>query len=977
MSKKTKHSQILQNSSVFAAGGVFRYLAGFSVLFLIAAVIIFSPFILQGKTMIYTNDGYYQHYNSLVYYSSYLKGIVRTLFTEHRFEIPMLDMSVGLGSDILTTFHYYCIGDLLYLLAAFVPETKIEYFHSFLIIFRMYLAGLSFSAFAFEHGKRDKAVMAGALLYAFSGYMLIPGIRHIMFEPAAIYLPLVLMGIERVCKNKKPYVFIIATALAAMSNFYFFYIIVEFAILYTAFRFFTIYPYEKKDALAIYIKEKVVLAGRLVGKLLAYAVLSVMIASVIFLPVIMAMLSSQRMGVKHFLPLFYDWKYYVINFAGFMTTQYITEGTFYTYYGFGALAILSCTIFFLIKRKSAVNTALKIAFLMMLGFMLIPFFGYALSGFSYVNNRWAFAFSMLTAYITASVIGAWEEITADIIKKSAVIMLIYGIICYASRTVRSEVVLAGVCIIFMSLLLLAMKKEFSNVFIERAFLFAALLSVVVNGLYAYGELDGMLQRGVPTQSLLNNPAAVVRDFSTVTYEDSSDNIPNSQIYPENGDFFRFEAENINDVQNMSWHENTHGTDFYFSVLNGYVSEFFAKMEMSNTTEYRFRNLDARLIPDLISGVRFAMVREGEEQRLPVSYDKESYKASVGDSFVLYENENALPIGFTSDRIISDKAFEESEAIDRQRALSMGILINDQEDCDKLSAKECYEEVQIASDYKEPEFSVECSDNVSYDGAGFTVTGENAEVVISYGKNKVSEGAASADTADLSEIYLEFNDFDYQDINPAEFTQPENGSLAARLEYYRMKRNFIPEDKGYFYLTGANGKTEYNINNSRQPAYSGRHNYMYKLGNSVEDNGEITITFKKPGRFTFSRMRVLLQPTKAICEEAKLLGENALRQVRLDTNSIIGNITADSDRLLLLSVPYSKGFKAFVDGKETRIYRADIMYMAIEVPQGEHTIEFKYETPYVKMGLAISLLGIVIFAVFVFLSKKRHIDFNKQ
>mgnify|MGYP002225045529 CR=1 FL=1 len=45
---------------------------------------------------------------------------------EHKLELPMWDMNIGYGSDILTTLHYYVIGDPLTLLSVFVPADKTE-----------------------------------------------------------------------------------------------------------------------------------------------------------------------------------------------------------------------------------------------------------------------------------------------------------------------------------------------------------------------------------------------------------------------------------------------------------------------------------------------------------------------------------------------------------------------------------------------------------------------------------------------------------------------------------------------------------------------------------------------------------------------------------------------------------------------------------------------------------------------------------
>ena len=104
---------------------------------------------LNGKSLIWSHDGVPQHLNSLAYYGDYLREILHRLFIEHKLEIPMWDMHIGYGSDILTTLHYYVIGDPLTLLSVFVPAEKTEYLYAFLIFLRIYLAGIAFSRYCF------------------------------------------------------------------------------------------------------------------------------------------------------------------------------------------------------------------------------------------------------------------------------------------------------------------------------------------------------------------------------------------------------------------------------------------------------------------------------------------------------------------------------------------------------------------------------------------------------------------------------------------------------------------------------------------------------------------------------------------------------------------------------------------------------------------------------------------------------------
>ena len=54
--------------------------------------------------------------------------------------------------------------------------------------------------------------------------------------------------------------------------------------------------------------------------------------------------------------------------------------------------------------------------------------------------------------------------------------------------------------------------------------------------------------------------------------------------------------------------------------------------------------------------------------------------------------------------------------------------------------------------------------------------------------------------------------------------------------------------------------------------------------------------------------------------------------------------------------YHNGWKATIDGKETKIYNVDYVLRGLPIPAGKHTIEFTFEPQVVKTGSTIALMS---------------------
>ena len=94
-----------------------RFFWCYTLGFLLCAAGCYCWFLIKGKTLIVDSDGWRQHFAAFVYLGQYGREVARTLLTTHKLILPQWDFSIGLGSDVLTTLHFYAIGDPLDLLS--------------------------------------------------------------------------------------------------------------------------------------------------------------------------------------------------------------------------------------------------------------------------------------------------------------------------------------------------------------------------------------------------------------------------------------------------------------------------------------------------------------------------------------------------------------------------------------------------------------------------------------------------------------------------------------------------------------------------------------------------------------------------------------------------------------------------------------------------------------------------------------------
>ncbi len=101
----------------------------------------------------------------------------------------------------------------------------------------------------------------------------------------------------------------------------------------------------------------------------------------------------------------------------------------------------------------------------------------------------------------------------------------------------------------------------------------------------------------------------------------------------------------------------------------------------------------------------------------------------------------------------------------------------------------------------------------------------------------------------------------------------------------------------------------------------------------------------------------------------------IKLVSYAPNHLVYDFQSKAPQLVVFSeIYYPKGWKAFIDGKESPYFRADYLLRAMVVPAGHHQIVFTFSPKAWKVGETISLIAslvlLLLLAVYLFYTAKK-------
>ena len=955
--------------SSFAENGKRRnYYILYTVIFLVVAFFCYSWFIFSGKSLIWEGDGWAQHFKALVYYGNYLRRIFKNLFRYHKLVLQDWDFYIGEGSDIVNAMHYYVIGDPIALLSVFIPTQFMHHFYSFSCILRLYLAGVAFSVLCFGTGQKNRyGIMTGTIAYSFCTWALTNAARHPYFLNPMIYFPFMILGMEKIIRKEKPYMFIVSAAVSAASNFYFFYIIVILAVVYAVIRLVFVYGRDVKNGVL-----KLLHLG-------VMAVIGVCIAGIILLPVLMIFLQDSRLSVSmpfHWLyPLFYYSK---------LPSIAISENTeYWVYLGLTPPAILSVIVLFLKKKE---DRFLKVLFAICIVILLLPIGGRFLNGMSYMSNRWSWAFVLLCAYI---LVRKWDDLISLSGKQWIMLTIIsaayYGI-CLLFDKSRTSSTFASIPMLFLALIIIKEGSVGKNGIVRRQILMLLLASLGVINIAFWKFSPGtgkyvseFKENGKIWEEWENNEAKVISEMSDLEFTRMS------------GRSLTFNANIFNKISS---------TQYFWTISNPYMNNYRTSLDLRESTFFNYMGYDDRSTPIALSAVNYYSVRSDDTLKLPYGFTfKETVNADVSEEtqinnlktelgvdslsdeqsekisqkakneYSIYKNKYALPIAYCYDSYFLKDVWDSFNPVQKQEVqLEAAYVDTDLDGVKKADPK--------MPDYLVPYDLETVGIEISQQENSFVTTADNAQIHLTLNQeitdSETYVGFTGLEYSPTPEYDLYFGD---DSVDPLRLYNKTNWKMLSRNEQISMRKDKLYWDEIQdvaIEIKNSEGlKKSFLYKQPDSSFSSGRHDFIVNLGYTKKPVSSITITFPSRGIYSFKSLDVYGIPMEGFKEKIQGLRENTLKSIAFGTDYVRGKITLSSDKLLCLATPFSTGWRAYVDGHEVEVHCVNERYPGIVVPEGTHKIRFRYHMPYKKEGFLLSILGIAaLIALLLYDIKKK-------
>ncbi len=773
---------------------------------------------------------------------------------------PSFLFNLGAGENIYNLSYYGLYSPIILLsyLFPFVPM--------YIYIQIASILGVCISIFLFyrwtngKFGSRTAFVLT--VLFEFSTGFSLHSHRHIMFVSYMPFLLLAFNAVDDYFKGRRKFLLVLYTFLCIMCCYFFGVAAVAAIVAYGVYEYLRT---TEKVTLKDLWKKGSHFAGRIFT--------AVLMSGILLLPTVYCMLSGRDAGNSK------------IDISTFVPNVNI-EFFCYDTYGMGLTIAAVIAVISAVVSKNKKHT--RFLGITMLCLLCLPVCVYALNGTLYVDAKVLIPFMPLCLLLVGRLFEQIED-----------------------KSFSWKLCLPAAALLAAAFWLFVQR----NTLVKQLMLTDIIALAVIITVYLIVKKKLVLQAGAMIVAVMAGFIANCNDTLTPVSELrsllSDDYYSLAQTVSEDSKLVR--TANLVDrstTPNYVYNDDYLVSTIYSSLHNKRYNGFYFD-RIYNENEFRNSALTTQsqsFIYQMYMGTKYLIT---DSKTLPsVMYKKIKQSGDLS----LYECDRALPIGYCSSHLLSEKAFLDIDYPYSMCALMNNVVV-------RSGGKDSYE----CKDISETEaFEIKDVDGISKTEKGYSVRLEKTTEFTVDLKEPVASDK-------LLLIAFEVrNDFRDTDLKTGD----------AKIFIDGIKNNLTDPSWKY-----------YNNNTTFEYAISAHDEQPLK---------ELKMKFMR-GNYDIENIRCYTMLPSQMTD----IDEFVFDKQKTKGDVIQGSIDVTSDGYFKLSVPYADGFKAYVDGKETEVTCVDTAFIGFPLSQGHHDIKIIFTAPLKNEGLMMSGAGALILAVLIF------------
>ena len=644
----------MMNTGCTKLCGYKKAIASYSLLFLCTGALSFSAFFFAHKTFVWIDsDGFLQWIPWLAKLHYMLADLIGGK------GISLWSFDIGLGADTAGNLNSLLFDPFNYVAAAF-PVALLDIGYTVSCVLKLYTAGAAVLCLLLHEKCSEKVSVLGALGYAYS-YWGVGSIQQGSFLVPFYLFPLIILGVDKILKNEKPYVFILSVAFSLMQSVYFTYMSACMSCIFFFLRV-LLDNRQPKQGLII-IKQ--------IFRIFFCVCLACFIAAPALVPAFYTLMNANKSSGVDFSLL--PTKDQIENWLLGPTSFVMISGN-YSWTGTNALMLSMVPFMFKRIREKGHRTPAAAFFLYYL-MAVLPAWNSLMNGFSYPVGRWCYGLALFYVWAGAESLDyALQNRTGS--RKTAVIWCLFLSIVvlavYGKPTkVSPYLLMSFINIVFAFFFLFHLWK------IRYIYLAAALvLNIGITFILVYLPAGGAR---IHQFGKIGAPETAYMESSLRAYSSIKDSDFFRVDYPEH---VLKNAKKKNDVdipsnEPLYWRANT--LTAYNSTLDYRLNDFYVALENGGAAKRRTSiiSCDNRTRLSYLLGVKYYLL-ESETENDYMGYLNENFELykKRGDIHI-YRSKAEPSLGYVFDSVLDTKAFERLSALDKEQAL-MDCVVTDEE-----------------------------------------------------------------------------------------------------------------------------------------------------------------------------------------------------------------------------------------------------------------------------------------------------------